>query len=466
MFSWSARLCGCRFWSLSVLGVILVTCCNVLLTIRLLQNAPDCETRVLPGLTAPQAAKRLVTALALTPPPPLRVNGSAEDVASSAADFTLNLHLGRWDSRRLYKMFDWTSVGTKYVELSQNFCVCLATQSSLERLFSLVQVAHQWAGPISAALFLSSPDELKIAKHYIRFVRHCYATVKERVTFHVAIPRDHPSFTSEARMSAGMENEKLDCSKPEASLRLLMRHRRPEAARWRVKLPYPQNHMRNLARRNCQTSYVFVTDVDIVPSGQQAEKLDAFLRKQHCPDGLCAFVIPTYELDERVRFPQNKSELVRLAKKGLARPFHQKVFIYNQFATNFTKWQLAPDINPEVHVSHNVTNFEFLYEPFYVASDTVPAHDERFIGYGYTRNTQVYETFVAGFQFRVLSPIFTVHWGLQNKKSRPGWRERQNSLNRRNFEIFKREVFARYQKDPLRMLNPRIKHSPAARSSP
>lgn len=43
----------------------------------------------------------------------------------------------------------------------------------------------------------------------------------------------------------------------------------------------------------------------------------------------------------------------------------------------------------EVHVSHNVTNFEFLYEPFYVAPDTVPAHDERFIGYGYTRNTQV-----------------------------------------------------------------------------
>jgi len=36
-----------------------------------------------------------------------------------------------------------------------------------------------------------------------------------------------------------------------------------------------------------------------------------------------------------------------------------------------------------------VTNFEFLYEPFYVAPDTVPGHDERFVGYGFTRNTQV-----------------------------------------------------------------------------
>ena len=68
---------------------------------------------------------------------------------------------------------------------------------------------------------------------------------------------------------------------------------------------------------------------------------------------------------------------------------------------------------------------------------------------------QVYEMFVAGYQFQVLSPIFTVHWGLQNKKSRPAWRERQNNVNRKYFEVFKREVFARYHKDPLRMLLPK-----------
>jgi N-acetyllactosaminide beta-1,3-N-acetylglucosaminyltransferase len=51
---------------------------------------------------------------------------------------------------------------------------------------------------------------------------------------------------------------------------------------------------------------------------------------------LCAYVIPTYELDERVNFPRNKTDLIRLAKKGLARPFHHRVFIYNQYATNFS----------------------------------------------------------------------------------------------------------------------------------
>lgn len=68
---------------------------------------------------------------------------------------------------------------------------------------------------------------------------------------------------------------------------------------------------------------------------------------------------------------------------------------------------------------------------------------------------QVYEMYVADYEFHVLSPVFTCHWGLQQKRTRPPWRERQNSANRRYFELFKREVFARYRgKDPLHMLHP------------
>lgn len=64
--------------------------------------------------------------------------------------------------------------------------------------------------------------------------------------------------------------------------------------------------------------------------------------------------------------------------------------------------------------------------------------------------------YVAGYKFKVLSPTFTVHWGLQTRKSRPSWRERQNTVNRKHFETFKKEVFARYMRDPLKMVkNPR-----------
>ena len=54
---------------------------------------------------------------------------------------------------------------------------------------------------------------------------------------------------------------------------------------------------------------------------------------------------------------------------------------------------------------------------------------------------------LSGWQFLVLSPIFSVHWGLQKKKGRPTWRERQNSNNRNKFHNFKKEIFAKYNKD-------------------
>lgn len=62
------------------------------------------------------------------------------------------------------------------------------------------------------------------------------------------------------------------------------------------------------------------------------------------------------------------------------------------------RWQNASSENSQVHISHPVTNFEFLYEPFYVAPDNAPPHDERFVGYGYTRNTQVIIHFVRSLQ--------------------------------------------------------------------
>ena len=39
-----------------------------------------------------------------------------------------------------------------------------------------------------------------------------------------------------------------------------------EFQRWRTSYPYPQSHMRNVARKASQTNYVFLTDIDIVPS--------------------------------------------------------------------------------------------------------------------------------------------------------------------------------------------------------
>ncbi|RZF38665.1 hypothetical protein LSTR_LSTR003471 [Laodelphax striatellus] len=429
---------GFRLWNISLVILLVLTFCNILLTIRLLHF--ECPRQILTQDTASQVAAALPLKSQPTVAPQVAPSCVYDQKGGCKGEFRLDPRLGRWDKGHLYKLFDSVVVGERFAEVSDEYSVCLATQSSLEKLHSLVEVTHHWSGPISVALFAAGDGEIHLLKGYVSYLRRCYPPIRERVSFHMGFSKDNvPTI-----LSGSEPTDQFDCNHPEVTLRLLVNKRSTNTVRWRTRNPYPQNHLRNLARKNCQGKYVFMTDVDIVPSNGMAQDLDTFLEKAYCK-GLCAYVIPTFELDERVRFPRNKTDLVRLVGKGLARPFHQKVFIFNQFATNSSRWIKEIGSN-EIHVSHNVTNYEFLYEPFYVASDTVPPHDERFIGYGFTRNSQVYEMHVAGYQFQVLSPVFNCHWGLQVRKSRPSWREAQNNQNRRHFDAFKREIYARYNK--------------------
>lgn len=312
-------------------GVILLTIYNVFLTFRLLQPA-DC-----PHIITPDESS-LNTIPKAPPLTPSCTDYFSGDFYSNSTDkqifADLNINLGRWDSQRLYKIFDNAVTGDKFIELSNKYVVCMATQSSLERLSSFVEVSNHWSGSISIALFVAGNDELHLIQIYVSYLRNCYTTIREKVTFHLVYPKERqPNKIKSINIE---ELLSYDCTKPKETLARLMRNRTPETTKWRLKKGYPQNHLRNIARKGCQTENVFLVDVDIIPSINFTEHLDKFLRKQICKN-LCAYVVPTYELNTRVKFPRDKIDIIRLTKKGLARPFHQKVFIYNQYATNFSR---------------------------------------------------------------------------------------------------------------------------------
>lgn len=344
----SNKLQSCRLWNLSIACVLALTISNVLLTIRLLQNSDTggcgyannnrnrdfASGRLKESLLTP-ASPCLEYVLA----DPYTYNNTEKSVFSG-----LDLHLGRWDNNRVYKIFDFAVVGEKFNELTDTYTVCLATQSSIDKIYSIVQVAHHWTGPISAAIFVAGDDELYVMQLYLSYLRHCFRPIRERISFHLVFPKDRPP--DNIKGVHGSDFGKYECAKPEATLSALLKLRWADTAKWRIKNPYPQNHLRNVARKGCQNSNVFLTDVDIIPSVNFTENLDKFLRRAKC-SGQCAFVVPTYELDERARFPRNKTDLIRLANKGLARPFHHKVFIYNQYATNFTRYVMKNVNRPE-----------------------------------------------------------------------------------------------------------------------
>jgi len=103
------------------------------------------------------------------------------------------------------------------------------------------------------------------------------------------------------------------------------------------------------------------------------------------------------------------------------------------------KWEEIAQA-PKLGTAYKVEKYIFKYEPLYVARAETPQFDERFIGFGMTRNTQVYEMYVAGFKFHLLNNAFTSHWGFQSLKSRPAWRAKQQEENNARFDEFAREV--------------------------
>ncbi|XP_069696729.1 beta-1,4-glucuronyltransferase 1-like [Periplaneta americana] len=357
--------------------------------------------------------------------------------------FDINLRLGRWDTKRLFKFFDFVVTGDRFVELTDSYSVCLATQCSLDKIYSLVEVSKHWTAPISLSVFVTG-QEFILAEMYILYLRQCFPEIRDRTSFHLAYPSEYPATRDITKI---VPNNQLNCSHPEQVLSELLKFRNPVMMGWRERYLYPQNQMRNHARRNCQTKYVWLTDVDIIPSIGMADKLEHFL-KERADTSRTAYVIPVYELDESVSFPQNKEQLLKLIQKNKARPFHMSIFKPAQTPTHYSIWEenIKEGHNP-VYVSHNVTGCPVFYEPFYVALASVPEYDERFIGYGFTRSTQVHEMLAAGYQFQVVSPIFSCHWGFQSlSKSYNNWRHKQVDKNHMQFRQFKNEIYARYPK--------------------
>ncbi|XP_023233755.1 beta-1,4-glucuronyltransferase 1-like [Centruroides sculpturatus] len=338
-----------------------------------------------------------------------------------------------------YIQQDFVVMGDEWPITARTSKICLATQCSVDRLFMLLEVGEAWSAPMSVALFVPGPD-FQIATLYISYLRLCSDTLRVNASFHLLYPKESPP----KEVPKMLELVLLSCSRSRELLIKLLNSRDTSFQSWRNKVLYPQNHLRNLARNGCETNYHYLTDVDIVPVPGLSEDLDEFLRnlnKTTCAK--CAFVVPTYEMRETSRMPTNKNELLSMVRRKECRPFHYKVFIYNQFATNHSLWESLPE-TATLTAAYKVNNYEFFYEPFYVADNEVPPNDERFVGYGFTRNTQVFEMHVAGYEFWVLNPVFAVHRGIQNRRSRGAWRDKQNFVNRKKFVQFKADLLRKY----------------------
>jgi len=360
---------------------------------------------------------------------------------------------GTLDKYRLFKTHMFSRTGASWESLSSRK-VCLGAQTSVDRLYWLVELVNQWTGPVSIALF--TPDvELGIGLRYIEFLSQCFPGIRDRVSFHMTAPLYKPGVDAVIEMGLDEVVGQIPCNDHKKFLKFLLDSRPSSMLAWRESLAYPQNLLRNVAKSGCQTEYTYIPDIDMLPTPGMDMELEQFLQRQeergNCSK--CAYVVPTYEISNNATHtPVNKTELLQFVKKKLARQFHQAVYSINQKSSDLKRWEKMEQAEV-MDVAYGVDKYIFKYEPLYVAKADTPPFDERFIGFGMTRNTQVYEMYVAGYTFHVLNNAFTNHWGFQSVATRPDWRARQQEKNNAKFDEFAKEVSARYGRDPYNMLS-------------
>lgn len=348
--------------------------------------------------------------------------------------------------------------------------VCLASFATVNRISWLPWLMHSWTGPISVAMYTPGLD-YSIMRVVLRYMRSCYVSYS-RVSIHALYPKDDRPVI----VSRSVDVSSLNCTDPEGAVKEIIGN-----FRWRKNntfMKLPQNHLRNLARQSCDTNYKLVVDIDMVPSPLLYERLNLFLQ-MNAKCKKCAFIIPVYEINSSEKIlPVTKLSLLQLVSEHRAQQYHIQVFDKNQGNSKLKRWEMAPlDTKDEAmfwslsegtfentsesliletykqmpyRELYGIPTYEEYWEPILVLPYDAPSFDERFVGFGFCRNSQVYELHQRGYSFRMLDEPFLSHLGFQNTKNYPTYRIREIKENTIRYEAFKRELQARYAVTPPR----------------
>ncbi|XP_006461230.1 hypothetical protein AGABI2DRAFT_204862 [Agaricus bisporus var. bisporus H97] len=215
------------------------------------------------------------------------------------------------------------------------------------------------------------------------------------------------------------------------------------------------NTWRNIARLFARTEYVMMLDVDFYICTDFRETLQNLLQvdgngeigegeniREMFNNGVAAFVVPAFEYinykegREYKTFPKTKEHLMQLVQQRRIGMFH-RVWAPGHNSTDYDRFYSAKP--GEIY---KVTQFHSAYEPYTIfRKDGPPWCDERFIGYGGNKAACIYEMYLSGISFYVLSDHFIIH---QNHLYEEKTRKNERRFNRKIYTDFKEETCLRY----------------------
>uniref|UniRef100_H9G6H4 Beta-1,4-glucuronyltransferase 1 n=1 Tax=Anolis carolinensis TaxID=28377 RepID=H9G6H4_ANOCA len=301
----------------------------------------------------------------------------------------------------------------------------LVTHTSLGNLHHAQRLAERWQGPFSVAVFAPGAAEVRLAVTMIYAIAALCSPLRQLA----------------ATFFSGDVARLETCGDVFAKLSRI-------GSRWHnygANASYPNNLLRNVAKKAVGDHWALVVDMDMVPSEGLREAFLALRNDETMPG---VFVVPAFEIRHTRRIPGTKAELLRLYQVGETRPFYEELCPRCQAPTNYSQWVNLPAGGP-LRVAYDV-EWRDPWEPFYVGPPSAPPYDERFKQYGFNRISQACELHVAGFRFSVLSDAFLVHKGFKVSGEFHPQKDAENQRNKGLFRQFKQELKVRYPSSPRR----------------
>uniref|UniRef100_A0A3B4WXZ5 LARGE xylosyl- and glucuronyltransferase 2 n=1 Tax=Seriola lalandi dorsalis TaxID=1841481 RepID=A0A3B4WXZ5_SERLL len=242
----------------------------------------------------------------------------------------------------------------EYTPTEDDTDITLVAQLSMDRLQMLEAICKHWEGPISLALYMSDAE----AQQFLRYAQ-ASEVLKNRKNVGYHIVYKEGQF-------------------------------------------YPVNLVRNVALKNANTPYVFLTDVDFLPMYGLYDYLRKSVVQLDMAHTKKALVVPAFEtLRYRLSFPKSKAELLSMLDMGTLYTFRYHVWPKGHAPTNYAKWRTA--------TTPYKVEWEPDFEPYVVVRRDCPEYDQRFVGFGWNKVSHVMELDAQEYDLMVLPNAFMIH---------------------------------------------------------
>ncbi|XP_071505018.1 xylosyl- and glucuronyltransferase LARGE1-like [Diadema antillarum] len=232
--------------------------------------------------------------------------------------------------------------------------VTLVAQLSMDRLQMLEAICKHWEGPISLALYMSDAE----AQQFLRYALSSEVLMaRKNIGYHV-VYKDGQF--------------------------------------------YPVNYLRNTAMSQVQTPYLFLSDIDFLPMYGLYDYLRKAISMLDMAGSNKALVVPAFEtLRYRLTFPKSKADLLHMLDMGTLFTFRYHVWQKGHAPTNFARWRTA--------TTPYQVQWEPDFEPYVVVKKDCPKYDQRFLGFGWNKVSQIMELDAQSYDFIVLPNAFIIH---------------------------------------------------------